>query len=216
MAGRRGASLPEAVALLERLADYLAAALAKVRADEVLRRAKEEWERTFDSVPDLITILDNQHRVLRVNKATARRLGVKPEDCVGLHCYEVVHGTSRPPRFCPHTRTIADGCEHAEEVHEERLGGDFLVTTSPLFDETGERVGSVHIAHDITERKRTEEVIRRRVEDLRISNEELTRITRASVGRELRMIELKQEINELCEQTGRPPRYTIVSEEGEC
>ena len=33
---------------------------------------------------------------------------------------------------------------------------------------------------------------------------------------ELRMIELKQEINELCEQTGRPPRYTIVSGEGGC
>ena len=179
---RKGCFSPEAIALLERLAGYLAAALAKVRADEGLRRAKEEWERTFDSVPDLITILDNQHRVLRVNMATARRLGVKPEDCVGLHCYQVVHGTSRPPRSCPHTRTIADGCEHAEEVHEERLGGDFLVTTSPLVDETGERVGSVHIAHDITERKRNEEVIRRRAEDLRISNEELTRITRAVGG----------------------------------
>ena len=29
------------------------------------------------------------------------------------------------------------------------------------------------------------------------------------VGRELRMIELKQEINALCAQLGQPPRYPI-------
>jgi two-component system CheB/CheR fusion protein len=130
-------------------------------AEEGLRRAKEEWERTFASVPDLITILDNRYRVLRVNEAMARRLGLKPEECVGLHCYEAVHGTSGPPEFCPHLRTIEDGCEHVEELHVDRLGGDFLVTTTPLLDEKGERIGSVHIARDITERKRAEEVLRK-------------------------------------------------------
>ena len=129
-------------------------------AEEALRRAKEEWERTFASVPDLITILDNQHQVLRVNEAMARHLGLKPEECVGLHCYEAVHGTSGPPLFCPHSRSIEDGREHSEELHVERLGGDFLVTTTPLLDETGVRIGSVHIAHDITERKRAEEELR--------------------------------------------------------
>jgi two-component system CheB/CheR fusion protein len=129
------------------------------RAEEEQRRAKEEWERTFASVPDLITILDNEHRVLRVNEAMARRLGLKPEECVGLSCYEAVHGTSAPPASCPHLRTIEDGGEHIEELHVERLGGDFLVTTTPLLDAKGERLGSVHIARDITERKRAEEAL---------------------------------------------------------
>jgi hypothetical protein len=30
-----------------------------------------------------------------------------------------------------------------------------------------------------------------------------------AVGREMRMIELKQEINELCGKTGQPPRYPL-------
>jgi PAS domain-containing protein len=48
------------------------------RAEEIIVRVKEEWERTFDSVLDLIAILDNQHRVIRVNQAMAitTRLGV--------------------------------------------------------------------------------------------------------------------------------------------
>jgi PAS domain S-box-containing protein len=42
------------------------------QAEEALVRAKEDWERTFASVPDLIAIIDNQHRVLRVNAAMAQ------------------------------------------------------------------------------------------------------------------------------------------------
>jgi len=65
------------------------------------------------------------------------------------------------------------------------------------------------IIHDITERKRAEELIQRHTEELRVSNEELTRFNSASVGRELQMIELKKEVNEFCGQIGQPPRYPL-------
>ena len=58
-------------------------------AEEALRQAKEHWERTFDSVPDLIAILDDQHRILQVNRAMAQRLGRKPRDCIGAFCFEL-------------------------------------------------------------------------------------------------------------------------------
>ena len=77
-------------------------------AEEDLRRAKEEWERTFDSVPDLIAILDEHHQVIRANRAMARRLGTTPQQCVGLPCYQVVHGTDAPPSFCPACATLRD------------------------------------------------------------------------------------------------------------
>ena len=52
-----------------------------------------------------------------------------------------------------------DGKEHIAEVHEPRLGGDFLVSTSPLRDEKGNLIGSVHVARNITELKKTEEAL---------------------------------------------------------
>jgi PAS domain S-box-containing protein len=134
---------------------------ARKRAEQALRRAKEEWERTFDAVPDMIAILDDKHRILRANRAMAERLGCAPEECVGRVCYECVHGKTAPPPFCPHLRTMADGQGHVAEIHEERLGGDFVVSTTPLFDERGERVGAVHVARDVTERKKREDELRR-------------------------------------------------------
>ena len=159
---------------LEALAPPIVEAFTRKRVEEALRRAKEAWERTFDSVPDLITILDNQHQIMRVNAAMATRLGLKPEECIGLPCYETVHGTSCPPAYCPHSRTIADGREHVEEVHEERLGGDFLVTTAPILDKKGERIGSVHIARDITERKQSEAKLQALNEELEMRVKERT------------------------------------------
>ncbi|MDD5206358.1 MAG: PAS domain-containing protein [Desulfobacterales bacterium] len=129
------------------------------KAEETLRYAKEEWERTFNTVPDLIAILDNQHRIVRANRAMAARLGVMPDQCVGLRCYEAVHGMQETPGFCPHSLTCRDGQEHVSEVHEPRLGGHFLVSTTPLCEAQGRIIGSVHVARDITDRKRSEEAL---------------------------------------------------------
>ena len=49
---------------------------------------------------------------------------------------------------------------------------------------------------------------------LRENAEDLARFNRAAVGREVRMIELKKEINELCAAAGQPPRYALDFESG--
>ncbi|MGF3522096.1 MAG: PAS domain-containing protein [Candidatus Bathyarchaeia archaeon] len=45
--------------------------------------------------------VDNKHRILHVNKAMAERLRVKPEQCIGLHCYRVVHDPDSYARNLP-------------------------------------------------------------------------------------------------------------------
>jgi PAS domain S-box-containing protein len=130
------------------------------RAEAQVLRAKEEWERTFDAVPDLICIVDAKHTLRRVNRAMAAKLGMTPDQAVGRTCYECVHGRQSPPDFCPHSRVLADQQSHTTEVHEERLGGDFLVTCTPLLEPDGRLIGSVHIARDITARKELEAALR--------------------------------------------------------
>jgi PAS domain S-box-containing protein len=104
--------------------------------------------------------MDKEHRITRANKAMAQHLGLSVAECIGQSCYHKVHGADHPPAFCPHVLTLADGRQHEIEMHEKSLGGDFLVTTSPLFDEQERMIGSVHIARDITERKQIENILR--------------------------------------------------------
>lgn len=77
---------------------------------------------------------------------------------------------------------------------------------SVLLDDDGRMKSVMSLVEDITERKRAEEA-------LRATNEELALFNAAMVGRELRMIELKNEINSLCAGVGQAPRYEVDCEE---
>ncbi len=123
---------------------------AQKRIEQKIIRAKKQWEATFDSVPDLIAILDDRHRIRRINRPMAERLGISPQDAIGRPCYTMVHGTNSPIPGCPHSRTLSDGSEHRLEIREKNLNGYFLVSTSPLFNHDGKLTGSVHVARDVS------------------------------------------------------------------
>lgn len=132
---------------------------------KTLLLANKKWDRTFNALPDLITIMDTEHRVVKVNQAMADSMGVSPEKAIGKHCYEMVHGTRCPIDTCPHTLLLVDGAQHKAEIQEDNLGGFFLVTVSPIKDEEGKIVGSVHVARDITQRIKMENDLKKALKD---------------------------------------------------
>ncbi len=129
---------------------------AQRQTEANLARDKEEFERIFHAVPDPIAVLDVDHRIVRVNRAMAQRLGCTREEIIGHTCFEVVHGFDRPMKECPHACLLGDGVECHREIHEDRLGGDFLVSVSPIRDANGRLAGGIHVARDITKRKQAE------------------------------------------------------------
>ena len=143
------------------------------KLEETLLDSEKGWQLTFDAISDLVTILDTDHHVVKVNKAMAERLNKSPNECRGATCYEVVHHSEDPPENCPHSQVLEDGLLHHSELYEENLGGYFIVTASPIKDDDGNLVGSIHIAHDITKRKQIEDKIEKRTEELARSNKEL-------------------------------------------
>ena len=138
-------------------------------AEEELVRAKEDWERTFDAVPDLIMLLDKDHRIIRVNRAMAEHIGCLSGQ-VDCHCYKTVHGLSEPPDFCPFSKMLKSGKGERAEVVEAQLGGTFDISTTPLLNSAGEITGCVHIAHDITRRKLVEDDLRRAMNKAEAAN----------------------------------------------
>jgi PAS domain S-box-containing protein len=70
-------------------------------------------------------------------------------------------------------------------------------------DKDGKPVRMTGINYDVTQSRQAEE-------SLRSHNEELGRFNRAATGRELRMVELKKEINQLCQQLGQAAPYVVT------
>lgn len=123
--------------------------------ESMIIRAKQEWEKTFDSVPDVILILDQDFRVRRMNMTLAERLGVHPKDLVGKPCSELFPTQDEEGGICARIRAMSVGESQAEEMCIPSLGGWFLVTVSPFFvdGDTEQPAGSVVVAHDVNSRK---------------------------------------------------------------
>jgi len=142
------------------LEQHIKFAIERNKLETAVIRAEEEWENLFDALPDLISVIDRNYRVLRVNKAMADRLGAKPQDLIGRNCYEIVHGLCSPPEFCPMSLMLKDGKEHFAEIFEKNLNCFFRVSASPCLDDDNNIIGGIHVARDISHIKAIEEQLR--------------------------------------------------------
>ena len=140
--------------------------------DEVQKRihqvqlGKKQWEATFDAVPDLITLIDNDFKIIRANRAAAKMMGLEPADMVGRRCYELFHTGGTSPKNCPHAKLLRDKKEHIESIKDMERGRDFLISTSPLLDEKEKIYASVHVMRDVTQLKKAERTARAQVDFL--------------------------------------------------
>ncbi len=162
----------------------------RMDAEEEISKAAKDWSTTFDSITDLIFVIDKDSRIVRVNKALTNFLKMKSEDIIGEKCFRIIHGAEKPWPGCPHQLTIVDKKTHVEEVFDPRIGLPLLVSTSPIYDDNGEFMGSVHIAKDISALKKAQKELRDKMNDME-------KFHRVAVDRELKMIELKERIKEL-------------------
>jgi PAS domain S-box-containing protein len=122
-------------------------------------RESTEVNKILDGIGDLLFVMDRKRVITRVNKSTCNTLRKKPEELIGKHCYEVVHGTNEPWPNCPAGETFETKQTLTAEINDPNIGLPLLITTSPILDEKGELIQCVHIAKDITERKKAEQAV---------------------------------------------------------
>lgn len=137
-------------------------AIERNRSERALKESKEEWERTFDAIDDMIAILDPDMRIMRTNRAGMEILQISDmETMIGKPCYEIFRGTARPCPECPKDKVIREHKSVTEEIEHLPLDKIFQITLSPIFDENSRFIGLVHVAKDISEKKKMEEQLRR-------------------------------------------------------
>lgn len=175
-------------------------------AEEALHASEEKFRAMVEHIDLGVILLTEDKRVVFVNQRMRQwypsiELG---DASACFHCKPYREGDACIE--CPVADVLQDG-HHHERIMRFVIDGEtkhFRIMASPITDDRGRRM-VIELMEDITGRVEAE----RRLMD---SMNELERFNRLMTGRELRMLELKKEINELLAQQGRPAKYKAAED----
>ncbi len=131
-----------------------------------MRRIKKEWEKTFDSMFDWVSIIDKNQTIIRSNRCSEKLVGVRPEQIIGKKCCTILHGTDGPVLGCPFNEMIENRKRASTEI-VSKDGKWVMISIDPIFDEQGDIISAVHIVRDISIRKSYEIERERLIEKLK-------------------------------------------------
>ena len=144
------------------------------RAEEALRRLSKDREEIFQALGNATVIVDPEFNIIDVNRFAIAATGKSKDELLGKKCYEIFHGTKRPPEGCPAKQIITSAHYAPVEGEMQALGGTFLVSCTPVLNDAGHLVKIIHSVTNIIERKRMEEALRESERRYRLLAENVT------------------------------------------
>jgi PAS domain S-box-containing protein len=129
--------------------------------ENMILQSKLEWENTFNTITDVITIHDMDFNIIRANKAAKKMLGLPDLNINQAKCYQYYHGKDSPPDECPSCECFKTEKQATFEMYEPHLDKFLEVRAMPRFDSNHQMIGLIHVVRDITERKGVETSLQR-------------------------------------------------------
>lgn len=136
-----------------------------------LRERTREMETVLNGIQDFISVITPEREIVDVNEAFLKQMGYSREEVIGRKCHEIFQKGSRP---CKHGDII---CPVDEAMRNKRPSQQVLTrvdhdgetryieeTIFPVWGKGDRILRFIDISRDITERKRQEEQITRRLE----------------------------------------------------
>ena len=175
------------------------------QVENVLKQTHESLTNTLESMTDGFVSLDKNWIYTYVNNKAGEMFGRKPADLVGKHIWtEFPEGIDQP---------FYKNYYKAVETQKIIIFEDYYLLWDRWFENRviPFKAGLAIFFQDITERKKSkeelekhrnhlEEIVKERTQQLEDKNKALDRMNKLFVGRELRMKELKKEIDQLNDQ----------------
>jgi PAS domain S-box-containing protein len=184
-------------------------------AEAALERSERLYRAIGESIDYGVWVCEPDGRNIYASPSFLKLVGLTQEQCANFGWGDVLHPDDAARTIAAWKECVRTGGNWDIEHRFRSVDGQWhtiLARGVPVRDEQGRVTCWAGINLDINRLKQAEAQISEHAEELGAVNQELTRFNAAMVGRELRMIELKQEINALCAQLGQPPRYPIQPE----
>ncbi len=136
-------------------------------AEEKARQSEVYIKNILESVNDAFIVVDQEYRIISVNRAYCAQANMPPEEIIGKQCYEISHRSNVPcfmaGERCPVKHTLES---HAPDnvVHVHRgsdgLPFDIEIRSFPLMDSSGTVKSVIEVIRDVSEKRRLEEQLR--------------------------------------------------------
>ena len=169
--------------------------------EQALRESRATARGLLDATQESLLLLDKEGIIIAVNQTAAHRNQRTPQELIGTNRFDILPQNLCESRKAHFNNVLQSG--NPADFEDSRDGMVFHHIYYPVQDKTGAIIGVAIFAQDITERRRLEDEMKRNVE-------ELEQFRKLAIGREIKMIQLKEEINELLSQLSQGEKYKIV------
>lgn len=202
------------VDVLDEMGEKIASQMKSIRKlNEGLERRVEErtaelrkLSEAVEHSPVTVMITDKNGTIEYVNPTFSGVTGYAAREAIGQNPRFLQSGHLPRSFYQDLWDTILSGKTwQGEFLNRKKNGDEFWESTSisAIKNEDGDITHFVAVKQDVTERKHMEEEMRQNVE-------ELERFNKLAIGREIKMIQLKEEINALLEKVNQGKKYKIV------
>ena len=147
--------------------------LTKIKeAEKELKQSEEKYRTLMENLNDVIMMVDNDDRVLYVNKKFTEKLGYTPKEIVGKIGYQVlVDKEHHDSVIKANQERLKKETSNYELQFIAKNGSriDFLISGAPVVNIEGETIGSIGAMVDITDRKEAEKALKESEEQLKMA-----------------------------------------------
>ncbi|MDP1621738.1 MAG: LytS/YhcK type 5TM receptor domain-containing protein [Bacteroidales bacterium] len=191
---------PLATVLIGKLLKDQSDSSGRKAAEEALQDSEHKFALFMDHLPAIAFIKDVDFKTIYVNKQLEQTLGAST--WLGLMSTEYFPGDFGEKLLADDNDAVDSGFVKVEEMVTDVNGRDrYFEIQKFIIPREGKAPLLGGIAIDITERKHAAELLNEKATELERSNNLM-------INREIRMIELKKEINELLVYAGKNEKYT--------
>lgn len=122
--------------------------------------SEQTRERIIDTSPNMVVIIDKNHRIKAVNKTLVDRFALSKKAALGKSCCDLLCRFDNSSTNCPLKTLCTIDQLISEETTLPSLGIDVLIVAVPLINEDNNHEATILIIKDITEWKRIEQSLK--------------------------------------------------------
>jgi PAS domain S-box-containing protein len=182
-------------------------AIGILRDMRELDKARAYAESLIKNAPDPVFVSDLEGKILQANDAVFALLGFRPDELIEQSLSRIISPEETRAFLAALREVVERGVTRNARLNPRSASGEVIPTTlnaSALRDPDGKVIGAIGILRDLREYEQVVRDLEKSKSELQEKILDLEKFEEVVVGRELKMIALEKELENLRKQGGTP------------